>query len=199
MASDSGMRSSYRGGGGGQELFPKWMWIVVPILVILVLAGIWALLVGDNGDTSPEATAQPTQAAAVATTEPAREQLPTVEASDETVLPALDTTATPTREVLPLKTHTPTPAQVAATPTAAESEAGVGLAVGDTVKVVNTGGAGLNMRAGAGTGHAKVKTLAEGASVEIIGGPEEANDYTWWQVRDSAGATGWVVQNFLQK
>ncbi|MGI6379934.1 MAG: SH3 domain-containing protein [Anaerolineae bacterium] len=199
MTSSSGKRSSYRGGGGSQELFPKWMWIVVPILVILVLAGIWALLVSDDGEASPEGTVLPTQAAAVATSAPEREQLPTVESSDETVLPELDVTATPTREVLPLKTHTPTPAQVAATPTEAESEAGVGLAVGESVKVVNTGGAGLNMRAGAGTGHAKVKTLAEGATVEIIGGPEEANNYTWWQVRDSGGATGWVVQTYLQK
>ena len=79
--------------------------------------------------------------------------------------------------------------------TLAESQAE--LAVGDTVIVSGTGGAGLNMRAGAGTGHAKVKTLREGAEVEIIGGPEDANGYTWWQVRDGDGATGWVVEDYL--
>jgi len=197
MASDSGTRSSYRG-GGGQELFPKWMWVVVPILVILVLAGIWALLVDDGGESALPTTPQSTLAATAEATA-AGDKVPTKQQPDEATLPALDTTATPTREVLPLKTHTPTPATVAVTPTAAEGEAGEDLAVGDTVKVVGTGGAGLNMRAGAGTGHAKVKTLADGSSVEIIGGPEDADGYTWWQVRDSVGTTGWVVQTYLRK
>jgi cytoskeletal protein RodZ len=198
MASDSGTRSSHRG-GGGQELFPKWMWIVVPILVILVLAGIWQLLVGGGDETASRATPEPTQAATVAATAPKEAAEPTEEPSEERTLPSLDTTATPTREVLPLRTHTPTPAEVSVTPTPAESEAAAELAVGDTVTVSDTGGAGLNMRAGAGTGHAKVKTLREGAEVEIIGGPEDANGYTWWQVRDADGATGWVVEDFLSK
>lgn len=198
MASDSGTRSGYRG-GGSQELFPKWMWIVVPILVILVLAGIWALLVDDGGESVSTATPRPTQVATAEATTAGGDEVPTKQASEEATLPALDTTATPTREVLPLKTHTPTPAQVAVTPTATESAVGEDLSVGDTVKVAGTGGAGLNMRAGAGTGHAKVKTLAEGSSVEIIGGPQEADGYTWWQVRDGVGTTGWVVQAYLKK
>jgi uncharacterized protein YgiM (DUF1202 family) len=53
------------------------------------------------------------------------------------------------------------------------------------------------MRAGAGTGHARVKTLPEGTVVEVIGGPKEANSYTWWQVRDDGGTSGWVVSKFL--
>ncbi|MGC9360253.1 MAG: SH3 domain-containing protein [Anaerolineae bacterium] len=198
MASDSGTRSSYRG-GGDKDLFPKWMWIVVPILVILILAGLWQLMVGGGNETVPSPTPEPTEAATVVATAPSEESAPTEASSGEPTLPSLDTTATPTREVLPLSTYTPTPAEVAVTPTPAESEAAVELAVGDEVTVSGTGGAGLNMRAGAGTGHAKVKTLREGAKVEIIGGPEDANDYTWWQVRDADGATGWVVEDYLAK
>ncbi len=198
MGSDSGTRSSYRG-GGGQDLFPKWMWVVVPILVILVLAGIWALVVGDGAESALTATPSPTQVATVAATAASEETEPTEQASGEPTLPALDMTATPTREVLPLKTRTPTPAEVAVTPTPAAGEDAAELAVGDNVTVAGTGGAGLNMRAGAGTGHAKVKTLREGAKVEIIGGPEDADGYIWWQVRDAGGATGWVVEDFLSK
>jgi uncharacterized protein YraI len=53
------------------------------------------------------------------------------------------------------------------------------------------------MRAGAGTGQARVKTVPEGAVVEVIGGPKDANSYTWWQVKDAGGTSGWVVSKFL--
>jgi hypothetical protein len=34
--------------------------------------------------------------------------------------------------------------------------------------------------------------------VEILDGPKEADDYTWWQVRDEAGITGWVAGEYLE-
>jgi len=55
------------------------------------------------------------------------------------------------------------------------------------------------MRSGAGTGHARVKTLRDGAILKVIGGSKEANGYTWWEVRDEAGTTGWVASEWLAK
>ena len=72
------------------------------------------------------------------------------------------------------------------------------LAVGAMV-VANTGGSGLNVRSGAGTGHARVKTLPDGTALEIIGGPQEADGHTWYQVRDDVGTTtGWVIVGYIR-
>ena len=72
------------------------------------------------------------------------------------------------------------------------------LVVGSKAKVVGTGGSGLNVRSAAGTGQARIKTLPDGTLVEVIGGPTEADGFTWWQIRDEAGVTGWVASKFLQ-
>lgn len=172
-------------GGSSQDLWPKWMWVAVPVLVVVVVAGLWWAIFSEP-DTTPTPTPTPTMK--IIPTQPTRS--PTKE---NTLV--IETEAT--RGVLPSPaTFTPTPL-VVVTPTAAAvaSEPAVGLGVGAKAKV--TAGAGLNMRAGAGTGHARIKTLPKGSVVEVIGGPKEANDYTWWQVRDEAGATGWVVSAHL--
>ena len=105
--------------------------------------------------------------------------------------------STPTQRLLPLQTFTPTPGTVATPGSPSEVEAASDeLAIGDTAVVTNAAG-GLNMRAGAGTGHARTKTLPEGSVLEVIGGPREANGYTWWQVRDEAGVSGWVADEWL--
>jgi len=55
------------------------------------------------------------------------------------------------------------------------------------------------MRSGAGTGHPIVKMLAEDKVVEVIGGPQEATGFTWWQIRDEVGTSGWAADDFLRK
>jgi hypothetical protein len=172
--------------GPEQDLWPKWMWVAVPVLVVVVVAGLWWAIFSP----SPEPpTAAPTPTMPLVPTQPT--QGPTPQAT-------LAITAEETRPVLPQPaTFTPAPGELVATPTgevAAESEE---LSIGSNATVVGTGAVGLNMRAGAGTGHARVKTLADGSPVEIIGGPRTANNLTWWQVRDAAGTTGWAAAQFL--
>jgi uncharacterized protein YgiM (DUF1202 family) len=170
-----------------QELWPKWMWIAVPVLVVVVVAGLWWAILSPPEPGAPTPTATPT--ARLITTQPT--QAPTMIAT-LALAPV-----TPTLQVLPtLATFTPVPAEVAATPTGEPTAApATTLAIGG--KAVANAGAGLNMRSGAGTGQSVVKRLPKDTEVEIIGGPKEANDYTWWQVRDSAGVTGWVASEFL--
>ena len=68
-----------------------------------------------------------------------------------------------------------------------------------TGQVVTTNSDDLNMRAEPTTAADVVDQLAEGVELEVIGGPVEADDYTWYQVQVTApgGSSGWVVAEFL--
>ncbi|MFO7916912.1 MAG: SH3 domain-containing protein [Anaerolineae bacterium] len=172
-----------------EDLWPTWMWIAVPVLVVVVVGGLWWAIF------YPSETAQATP-----TPSPTLEPLPTQPTqsptAQELVEPEEETT--PTRDILsPPETDTPTP-ETEATPTEeAEPTEEEGLTVGAQATVSGTGNVGVNMRSGAGTSHARIKTLSEGTEVELIGGPKEANGYTWWEVRDDAGQTGWLVDEYL--
>lgn len=67
---------------------------------------------------------------------------------------------------------------------------------GDVATVV---AAALNLRDGPGLDYAVVAQLPYGTTVEIIGGPEEADGYTWVQVRVPSGCIdgGWIAAEFL--
>ncbi len=184
MSLDSSPRPSR--GGPRQDLWPKWMWVAVPVLVVVVVAGLWWAIF------SPPDTSLPTPSP-TATMRLIRTQ-PTQEPTKFQTLPAGE--ATSTRQVLDVSTFTPTPPSIV-TPAGGATAEAEGLGIGAEVKV--DASAGLNMRAGAGTGHARIKTLANGTLLEVIGGPKDANGFTWWQVRDPAGATGWVVSKYLMQ
>ena len=62
-----------------------------------------------------------------------------------------------------------------------------------TGKVSGTGGSGLNVRSGAGTGYGRIGGLGEGASVTIVG---QSNG--WYQSKYGSG-TGWVSSQFIKK
>ncbi|MCD6520133.1 MAG: SH3 domain-containing protein [Anaerolineae bacterium] len=174
--------------GPNQDLWPKWMWIAVPVLVVIVVAGLWWAIFYPS--ESPAPTPTPTPTVRVIRNQPT--QAPTL---PKTLPPQ----STPTVRLLPTQPlPSPTPVSVV-TPTspAPTAPASGGLAIGKKAKVTGTGRVGLNVRAGAGTGHARIKTLPEGSIVEIIGGPKEANGYTWWQIRDKAGTTGWAAGEYL--
>ena len=187
MSLDSGNRIPRRG-RSRQDVWPRWMWIAVPVLVVVVVAGLWWAVFSPT--ESPSVTPTPSPTAVIIRTQPT--QAPTVPAT----LPLQEATAT--RPILPLPSFTPTVGSVTTPATAVPTEA-VGLSIGAKPKVGGTGGVGLNMRADAGTGHARVKTLPEGSVVEIIGGPKEANGFTWWQVRDQTGVAGWVAAKYLSE
>lgn len=68
---------------------------------------------------------------------------------------------------------------------------------GALVLVVETGGAGLRLRELATTNAAVVTTVREGTVLTVLDGPEEADDYVWWQVRTPDGEEGWGASNWL--
>jgi hypothetical protein len=187
MSLDSNHRTPRRG-RASQDLWPKWMWIAVPVLVVVVVAGLWWAIFSP----SEAATSEPTP---TATMRIIREQ-PTQGPTLQSTLPALEPTAT--RPVLPLPTFTNAPAAVSTPTSSTQIETAASLSVGSQAKVVGTGGSGLNVRSGAGMGNARVKTLPDGTAVEVIGGPKDADGFTWWQIRDQAGVTGWVASKYLE-
>jgi hypothetical protein len=76
-----------------------------------------------------------------------------------------------------------------------------GLAPDVYAKVINTGGAGVSMRAGPGTNNARLNVAAEGAIVLILDGPradDNQEDFVWWFIRDPEGNEGWTVEDYLE-
>jgi hypothetical protein len=94
-------------------------------------------------------------------------------------------------------TPSPTPT-LAPTPTPVPVLPGQ-IGVGFRVTVMGTGGAGLSIRADAGTSAERVHVATEGEVLLVVGGPQDADGYTWWFLRDEVDPAreGWAAQNFL--
>lgn len=124
---------------------------------------------------------------------------PTVGVATETPAAFVEETAViPTFTLGPTATPPGTEPDATETPEAAEAPVDT-VAVGATVEVYNTDGEGLNMRGGPGLNFAAVELLPEETQLEVIDGPEEVDDFTWWQVRKTSdGTEGWVAAQFIR-
>ena len=72
----------------------------------------------------------------------------------------------------------------------------VDFAVGDAVVVNDTS---VRIRTDASTTAEVLDTLDLGQTLTIIGGPEEADDFIWYEVESEGGElSGWVVSGFLE-
>lgn len=112
------------------------------------------------------------------------------------ITPATTPTAVvpPTATPYVAPTDTPAPAPTAAA--AAGDPTMIG--VGGKARVVNTGGAGVNFRDQPTISGRLLRKLPEGNVYEVVGGPQDADGYVWWQLRDSTdGTLGWGAQTFL--
>ncbi|MDQ3523616.1 MAG: SH3 domain-containing protein [Chloroflexota bacterium] len=58
----------------------------------------------------------------------------------------------------------------------------------------------LRIRSEPNAGGAIISAVATGTELEVIGGSEEADGFTWYEVQlvDDAAVTGWVASNFLE-
>jgi hypothetical protein len=97
----------------------------------------------------------------------------------------------PVAEIVPtvIPTPIPPPPTMAPEPTP----------VVERVKVAGTRGAGVNLRARAGETGQRLKSMPEGAVLEIIGTDTSADGLTWRNVRDSSGTSGWMAGQFLTR
>jgi SH3-like domain-containing protein len=95
----------------------------------------------------------------------------------------------PGSEIAPAASTPAVAAPVAPRPTTAVAASGAGRG-----QVGNTNGQGANIRSEPGSGGRVLKTLPEGATIEVLGPEREVDGQIWRQVRDSAGVTGWIVR-----
>lgn len=64
-------------------------------------------------------------------------------------------------------------------------------------QVVNTDNIGVTVRGGPSTNNAPLTVAPENATLLVLDGPTEGNDFLWWQVRLEDGTEGWVAGSFL--
>lgn len=69
---------------------------------------------------------------------------------------------------------------------------------GASVVVANTNGDGVNMRDSASTTGKVVAMLPEGTALTVTGDSVNAEQYTWWPVKDADGQSGYIASDFLQ-
>ena len=79
-----------------------------------------------------------------------------------------------------------------------ESEtAGIGIAdtlpIGGKAEVYNTGGVGVNLRTGPGTGYSVLETIPEGDIVDVLAGPSSS----FYKIRHN-GKEGWSHMSYLR-
>ncbi len=65
-------------------------------------------------------------------------------------------------------------------------------------RIINTGGAGVNVRLKPSTSAQIAGIAAEGTLVELLGETERDETFTWTHIRTPDGLEGWVVSRFLE-
>lgn len=178
---DSAGEHAHKAGTHEGRPSPPWLWIglgaIVTVLAIAV-AILWARLLLDI----PATDAEPTPTVIL------RTAAPTVPRATATNPGVAQPEATKDEEtaVGPSVTEEPT------------SVPSGNLAIGVSVRVAETG-VGLNLRAEPVVADDNILALVpDGTVLEVVGGPELAGEYTWWQLRMSDGTEGWGVEQYLQ-
>jgi hypothetical protein len=203
---------SGRGGGGGESngrqrtvqfqpeerYWTDYLRIALPVIGLLLMIGLlwfWAqqIISDDPNTTEPNAT-EDIGLVTTITPEPTQEQVvstPPAQTGAENQQPTQADTPPESNQTAGGDNRTTTEETPAATeeaPPAAE------IAVDTQVNVTEA----LNMRAEPLTTGDLVVELPAGAVLDVIGGPEEGEDYVWWNVVDENGNSGWVVENYIE-
>ncbi|CAN5637454.1 hypothetical protein BH23CHL2_BH23CHL2_20150 [soil metagenome] len=195
-------------GGGGNSGGPSWgngdrdfnyyeeerYWtdylrIAAPVLgVILLVVLLWfwiASFLGDDDDPDDAA-------AATATIE-----LPTFSSSPDATEDGAITPSPPAIAPTPIPGSPTATPQDAPTTDPGGGNGQTGIYLGATVEVANTDGAGVNVRAEPTTGSDVLTIFLDGTQIQVIDGPVEAEDFTWWQITGNEVAAGWIVEEYL--
>lgn len=115
------------------------------------------------------------------------------------LVPTFTPTSPPTPTPIP---PTPTPSLPTPTPTLPTD-----IRVGGYVRIVNTEGAGLSLRAGPARSTARLVVAAENTVLPVLDGPRDDQDgekdetgavYQWWYLRNTDGTEGWGRADFLE-
>ncbi len=121
--------------------------------------------------------------------------------------PAPAPVVTPSPTITAQTTDTPTPASgsvVTATvplpaPTIPTPSPVPGtFQIGQRVEVFGTEGQGIRFRTGPGLNYITTTILQDGVVLTVVGGPEQADGFTWWRLQMDTGAVGWAAAGNLR-
>ena len=172
--------------GQRRSMLPPLWSILLTLFMALLLAGcVIAAVIALGGNGVPIASAEPVvvMISAVPSDTPQLSELFEITPTPNIAI----TGATPAQSValtgptlIPTATITPTL---------------ITIAVGAQVIVISPGG--INVRAAPGTNSSTLEPPADFNQVlTVIGGPEVADDLTWWQIQDTRNnRTGWVAEH----
>lgn len=160
---------------GNKQPIP-WLWLGLGL--VATMAGCMAawFIVGNWLLEPPAQSADPLDPTIIILTAPPS---PTAAPTGPAVLP------TP----IPTFTPIPTPDTAVAPPE---------ITTGYYATVANTDGLGLTVRGGPSTKNIVVTVVDEGTTVFILGGPQEAENFVWWQLRLDNSLEGWAVADYLE-
>ncbi len=173
---------------------PLWSLALVLVIVMATVAGLVLLVLSIGGNEAPEAPPVVIVSSPVPTDRPAGFA---ASPATPTIPPELDPisggSAPPS--VPPLRMDGPTLPAVEFTATP------MTIIVGRQVRVIDVGAQQLNVRDAPGvTGSTVVFRAEEESTFNVIGGPQQADGLTWWQIEDpfNLTRTGWAASNYLQ-
>jgi hypothetical protein len=101
--------------------------------------------------------------------------------------------------IIPAPTETPTLLPPTPTVASPQETPQPGLFVGGMVQISGTSGEGLRLRYSPGL-DSQVRLLgSEGEVFQVMDGPQQADNYTWWYLENPQDRTrrGWGVEDFL--
>jgi hypothetical protein len=157
---------------------PLWS-VVVMVVIVLAIAGGIILLVIELGGPANLTSSEPR--IVIITVEPTSlnnlEPLVTPTAFEVVTRQPAQTITLTGPTLAPTSTFTPTPAVIA---------------VGSTVIVVGDGG--VNVRSGPSRGEGVVAVANQGDQFTVIGGPQEGDGLTFWQLQSDDGISGWAAE-----
>lgn len=161
------------------------------LLVLIALAGAIAVIVGLRQD-SAAAPLAPVIVVATAQTGSASD--------DADPAPLASTPASGPEIILAAETPASLALTGPAVPTVIVTNTPIPLAVGVQARVYNVGSDELNVRNIPSINNSEVLFRASaGTLFNVIGGPQEADGFSWWQLHDPQfEVIGWAVANYLQ-
>ena len=163
-----------------------WRLAVVILLLLLILAMLAKACTGKDDDKTATPIIPTKVTLPTLTPTPAAAQPTATPVDSGSQAPAEPTPVPPTPAPQPTTAPAPAPATTGK------------FSINQTVTVTNTGRDKLSFRAGPGTNYARLRLLKDGTQLIVIGGPEQANGYTWWQLKTPNGDVGWAIQDNLQ-
>ena len=173
---------------------PLWSLALVLVIVMVTVGGLVVLVLSIGGNEAPEAPPVVIVSSPVPTDPPPEgvAASPATAPSPPELDPISGGNAPP--PVPPLRMAGPTLPAVEFTATP------MTIAVGRQVRVVGVGVQQLNVRDEPGvTGSTVVFRAEEDSTFNVVGGPQQADGLTWWQIEDpfNLTRTGWAASNYL--